>query len=163
MKRLDLRKARLSDVAAIAALVNGYAEDGKMLRRSHAEVALAIDDYVVVANERGRVMACGALREYSPSAAEVSSIAVSREATGQGLGRIVVRAVERLAMQRGYRDVFLITVCPEFFEGLGYVVVERALYPEKVCGHAVSLAECGDCTKLCMWRALEEEAAARAA
>jgi amino-acid N-acetyltransferase len=158
-----MRKARPGDAAEIAALVNGYAGEGKMLRRAPDDVRLAIDDYVVLADARGRVVACGALREYSPSVAEVSSIAVSRAATGRGLGSVVVRAVERLAVQRGYRDVFLITVCPDFFASLGYVVVDRALYPEKVCGHAVSLAACDECTKLCMWRELVDAEALVAA
>ncbi|HEU4563536.1 MAG TPA: GNAT family N-acetyltransferase [Gemmatimonadaceae bacterium] len=162
-KGLAMRKARLGDVAEIAALVNGYADDGKMLHRTLDQVALSLDDYVVAVDARGRILACGALREYSPSVAEVSSIAVARAAQGRGLGSHIVHAVEALARRRGYRDVFLITVCPEFFETLGYVVVERALYPEKVCGHAVSLAACEECTKLCMWRDLAAGAEAREA
>ena len=149
-----VRKARPADVDAIAALVSGFAADGLMLPRTPDEVALALDDYVVAADERGRVLACGALREYSPSVAEVSSIAVLREAQGRGLGRRVVEAVEQLARRRGYRDVFLITVSPGFFTALGYAAVDCARYPEKVCGHAVSLADCRECEKVCMWREL---------
>ena len=72
-----------------------------MLRRTPEMVALAIDDYVVAVDRRGRILACGALKEYSPSVAEVAAIAVSREAQGNGLGRAIVRAVEALAIKRG--------------------------------------------------------------
>ena len=154
MNRVTVRYARAVDVHQIATLVNGYADEGLMLPRTPEEVALALDDYIVVADARGRVLACGALREYSPSAAEISSIAVVPDAQGRGLGALVVREVEALARRRGFHDVFLITVGPRFFARLGYTVVDRALYPEKICPHDVSLAHCRTCTKLCMWRDL---------
>ena len=154
MNRVTVRRARPGDVHEIAALVNGYAGEGLMLPRTPDEVALQLDDYVVVADPCGRVLACGALREYSPSVAEISSIAVEPDAQGRGLGALVVREVEALARRRGFHDVFLITLCPHFFARLGYTVVDRALYPEKICPHDVSLARCRTCTKVCMWRDL---------
>ncbi|HJU88289.1 MAG TPA: GNAT family N-acetyltransferase [Gemmatimonadaceae bacterium] len=158
-----IRKACAADVPAIADLVNGYADEQVMLPRTPEDVALALDDYVVAADRRGRVLACGALREYSPSVAEVVSIAVAREAQGQGLGRAVVSRVEELARVRGYVDVFLVTVTPAFFESLGYVCVARASYPEKRCRHEVSMAECAHCEKVCMWRPVTVAALERAA
>lgn len=160
---LVVRKARPADVPAIASLVNGYAGERKMLPRTPQQVALALDDYMVATDEAGRLLACGALREYSPSAAEVSSIAVAREAKGRGLGRDIVRAVEALARKRGFDDVFLFTVCPEFFAALGYTVVNRGRYPEKICPHRLSIAHCEGCEKLCMWRMLRDDALHQAA
>ncbi|MDQ3698178.1 MAG: GNAT family N-acetyltransferase [Gemmatimonadota bacterium] len=161
MTTLAVRKARLADVPEIAALVDGYAREQKMLARSIEQVTLTLDDYLVAIDAHGRIRACGALCEYSPSVAEVASIAVARDAQGCGLGRHMVQAVESLARRRGYGDVFLITVCPTFFATLGYAVVDRALYPEKVCGHALSLAACDVCEKLCMWRAVHRVTQAR--
>src|SRR5437868_1819544 len=77
-----------------------------MLRRTPEQVALAIDDFVVAVDERGRIAACGALKEYSPSVAEVAAIAVAPEAQGNGLGREIVSAIESLAMKRGVMHVF---------------------------------------------------------
>ena len=102
-----------------------------LLPRSAAEIALAVDDYVVAADARGRMVACGALRAYSPSLAELVSLAVAREAHGRGLGRLVVAEVERLAVRRGYESLFAHTVAPAFFEAVGYDRVDRAQYPEK--------------------------------
>ncbi len=135
MQRLTSRRARparVSDAAAIAELVNGFAAEGLMLPRTVEMIALAIDDYVVITNDRGRLRACGALREYSPSVAEVAAIAVARDAQGLGLGREVVRAVEALAIRRGIGEVFALTLAPGLFEALGYGVVDRAAYPEKM-------------------------------
>lgn len=153
-----VRKARQADVSAIAALVSGYADERKMLPRTPEQIALALDDYMVATDEADRLLACGALREYSPSAVEVASIAVSRAARGRGLGRDIVEAVEGLARKRGFDDVFLFTICPEFFATLGYVVVSRGQYPEKICPHRRSIAHCDGCEKLCMWRMLRDDA-----
>ena len=95
-------------------------------------ISLAIDDYVVVQGPSGEILACGALKEYSPSVAEIAAIAVSRDARGQGLGRAIVHAVEELARMRGIYDVFALTLQPEFFAAIGYQRVDRARYPEKI-------------------------------
>jgi amino-acid N-acetyltransferase len=118
-------------VADIAALVNAYAAEEILLPRTAAQVALAIDDYVVATDAHGRLLACGALREYSPSLAELVSLAVAREAHGRGLGRLVVAHVERLALQRGFTTIFAHTLNPSFFEAVGYEAMDRELFPEK--------------------------------
>jgi amino-acid N-acetyltransferase len=154
MSAIRIRGARPADVPAIAMLVNGFAEERVMLPRSLDSVAMALDDYVVGVDERGRVLACGALREYSPSVAEVASIAVARDRQGEGIGRAIVERVHALAVMRGYREVFLVTVTPAFFEALGYSTVPRHAYPEKQCAHALSMAACDVCEKVCMRRSL---------
>jgi amino-acid N-acetyltransferase len=126
-----VRRARLADVGSISALVNGFAAEDVMLPRTPEQVALALDDYVVATDAHGRVLACGALREYSPSLAELVSLAVAREAHGRGLGRLIVAAVERLAVARGFTSIFAHTLTPAFFENVGYDEVDRRLYPEK--------------------------------
>jgi amino-acid N-acetyltransferase len=143
------RKAHAGDVEAIAALVNGFAADDIMLPRTPEQVLAAIDSYVVVRDVRGRVLACAALREYSPSLAELVSVAVAREAHGRGLGSVVVAAIERLAVKRGFDGVFAHTQSPGFFEAVGYVGVDRALFPEKQARPTTS----------CVWKGFAEEKA----
>ena len=93
-----IRRARSTDAGCISALNNLFADKALMLRRSPEMISLAIDDYVVAVDAGGRLLACGALKEYSPSVAEVAAIAVATEAHGQGLGRRIVSEVERLAL-----------------------------------------------------------------
>ena len=112
---LFVRRARQQDAATISHLNNTFASEGQMLPRSPDVIALAIDDYIVVQNGAGEVLACGALKEYSPSVAEVAAVTVSREAHGKGLGRAIVTAVEALARKRGIYDVFALTLQPDFF------------------------------------------------
>ena len=126
-----VRRATAADAWAISALVGGYAAEDVMLPRTPEQVLAAVDDYVVATDAHGRLLACAALREYSPSLAELVSLAVAREAHGRGLGRVMVAAVERLAAKRGFASVFAHTLSPCFFEAVGYVLVDRRKYPEK--------------------------------
>ena len=155
---LMVRRARPQDAAAITRLNNTFANEGQMLKRSPEVIALAIDDYVVVQNASGELLACGALKEYSPSVAEVAAIAVSREAHGKGLGKAIVRAVEDLARKRGIYDVFALTLQPEFFAAIGYQRVDRARYPEKIRRDCLGCARRFACNEICFARNLLAEA-----
>lgn len=127
-----VRGAVASDVADIHALVARHAESGTLLPRTVDEIAAAIDDYVVVADGHGRVMACAALQEYSPSLGEVSSVVVAPQAQGMGLGSIAVRAIEAMARRRGVDELFALTLADGFFDSLGYERCAIARYPEKL-------------------------------
>lgn len=158
MSDVIFRPARATDAASIAALVGAYAAEGIMLPRTADDVLLAIDDYIVAVNRHDRVLACGAVREYSPSLAEVSAIAVAREAHGRGVGSRIVHAVEALARRRGIVEVFALTLAPRFFEELGYRTVERAQYPEKVRRDCTGCARRFGCVEVCVQRRLHEGA-----
>ena len=155
---LFVRRARPADAAAISRLNNTFADDGQMLTRSPETIALAIDDYVLVQDAAGALLACGALKEYSPSVAEVAAIAVSKEAHGRGLGRAIVGAVERLACMRGIHDVFALTLQPEFFSAIGYERVDRARYPEKIRRDCLGCARRFACNEICFARNLLADA-----
>jgi N-acetylglutamate synthase-like GNAT family acetyltransferase len=121
-------------------------------------VELAIDDYVVGVDPWGRVVACGALKEYSPSVAEVAAIAVSRDVHGQGVGRAIVAAVEALAVKRGTFDVFALTLQPAFFAAIGYQRVDRARYPEKIRRDCLACARRFACDEFCFAKNLQVDA-----
>lgn len=120
-----------ADAADIAELVSAYAAEGLLLPRSAEDIEEAIEDYVVVVDTHDRVRGCAALHSYSPSIAEVASVAVERSSHGSGLGGLVVRAVEAMARQRGHREVFAVSRAERFFDSLGYGAADLAWYPEK--------------------------------
>ncbi|MFL5582082.1 MAG: GNAT family N-acetyltransferase [Gemmatimonadaceae bacterium] len=157
--RVVIRPACPADVQAIVLLVNQYAAEKVMLARTPESVLLALHDFVVAVDAHGRVLACAALKEYSPSLAEVASVAVTRAAHGKGLGRQVVAAVERLAARRGITEVFALTLTPGFFEAVGYAVTDVARYPEKRRRDCASCARRHACDEICVTKDL---AAARA-
>jgi N-acetylglutamate synthase-like GNAT family acetyltransferase len=155
-----IRKARPGDGAAIAQLIAEYAAEALMLRRTPAMVELAIDDYVVATDRRDRIVGCGALKEYSPSVAEVAAIAVSRDVHGCGVGRAIVAAVERLAAKRDIYDLFALTLQPAFFSAVGYHRVDRARYPEKIRRDCLGCARRFACNEICFAKNLRVEAIA---
>lgn len=152
-----VRRARPQDAVAIARLINSFAAEGQMLMRTPEMVSLAIDDYVVAQGPMGRLLACGSLKEYSPSVAEVAAIAVSRDAHGHGLGRAIVARVEELARMRGIYDVFALTLQPAFFAAIGYERVDRARYPEKIRRDCLSCVRRFACNEICFAKNLMVE------
>ena len=127
-----VRPSTMGDVGDIHELVTVNAERGLVLPRTTDDIAAAIDDYITVADGHGRVMACAALQEYSPSLAEVGSVAVSDQARGQGLGSMAVLGVEAVARRRGIGELFALTLADRFFESLGYRRSALDRYPEKL-------------------------------
>jgi amino-acid N-acetyltransferase len=150
------RSARPHDIPAIVSLIDRYAAERIMLRKTPEAIALALDDFVVAVDGHGRLLGCGAVREYSPSVAEVSSVAVAPAAQGLGVGSAVVRRVERLARARGISELFALTTTPSFFRSLGYRVVDRTLFPEKIRRDCVSCALRSACAEICVYRALAD-------
>jgi N-acetylglutamate synthase-like GNAT family acetyltransferase len=155
-----IRRAKAGDAQQIANLIAVFAAEALMLRRTPEMVELAIDDYVVGVDASGKVVACGALKEYSPSVAEIAAIAVSRDVHGAGVGRAIVNAVEMLAFKRGVYDVFALTLQPAFFAAIGYQRVDRARYPEKIRRDCLACTRRFACNEICFAKNLRLEAIA---
>jgi N-acetylglutamate synthase-like GNAT family acetyltransferase len=157
-----IRRARPDEAEAISRLIAVFADEAVMLRRTPEMVELAIDDYVVAVTRRGAIVGCGALKEYSPSVAEIAAIAVSREVHGCGVGKAIVGAVETLALKRGIFDVFALTLQPAFFSAIGYQRVDRARYPEKIRRDCLGCTRRFACNEICFAKNLRVEALAAA-
>jgi amino-acid N-acetyltransferase len=127
-----VRHATRSDVGQIWELVAQYAAQGLMLPRTVDQILSRIDNYVVAADASGRVAACAALEEYSPSLGEVSSVAVAPAHHGKGLGTQVVLGVERLARARNIEELFALSLTDDFFLALDYKPTTISRYPEKL-------------------------------
>jgi amino-acid N-acetyltransferase len=127
-----VRRAVRGDAGPILELVEQYAAQGLMLPRTFEQVAGRIDSYVVATDAAGHIVACAALEEYSPSLAEVSSVAVAPSHHGRGLGTQVVLGVERLARARDIEELFALSLTDNFFLSLSYKPTTISRYPEKL-------------------------------
>ncbi|MGI8402897.1 MAG: GNAT family N-acetyltransferase [Gemmatimonadaceae bacterium] len=130
--RTTVRRAVRADAQQILELVAQYAAQGLMLPRTLDQIATRIDNYVVAVEQSGRVAACAALEEYSPSLAEVASVAVAPAHHGKGLGSQVVLGVERLARARNIEELFALSLTDNFFLSLSYSPTAISRYPEKL-------------------------------
>ena len=137
---IGIRPARITDVEAMQALINGYAREDRMLERSRDFLLEHVRDFFV-ADDRGRLLGCCALAVLTPDLAEIRSLAVVDEASGRGVGRALVAACVSEARRLGLRRVFALTLVPGFFERCGFTLTSLGRLPEK------SSSECPVCPK----------------
>ena len=146
----SIQSARWDDAPAIAALNNIFAPDGLTLSRTATFVAERIDGYRVARGADGQIVGCVAVDDYSPSLGELISLAVAPEAQGRGLGRRLVEEAERVARQRGYDELFAVSLADGLFLGLGWQETSIVRYPEKQARYRlVSRSELGIGRKFC--------------
>ncbi|MGZ8412483.1 MAG: GNAT family N-acetyltransferase [Gemmatirosa sp.] len=136
MDAIIIGPAADTDAPAIAALNNIYAPDGLTLPRTPAFVASHIDSYRVARDAQGSVVGCVAVDEYAPSLAELVSLAVAPEAQGHGLGKRLIAEAERVARQRGYAELFAVSLADTLFLGMGFGQSSISEYPEKQARYA---------------------------
>jgi amino-acid N-acetyltransferase len=139
-----LRKARMGDIEAIYALVNGYGREGVMLPRSRAELYDALRDFLV-ADRGGELVGCAALTIQWDNLAEIKSLAVAREHQRRGIGRRLVRSCLAEARRLGITKVFALTTTPDFFAGIGFEPVSRETLPHKIWSDCVRCPKFPDC------------------
>lgn len=139
---VTVRTARLSDVAQIETLINGFADRQLMLHKTQVQLSRTFREFVVALDAGGRLLGCAALRVYTPQLAELGSLAVDENAHGLGVGRKLVAAVEEEAARHGIGTVFALTLQDVFFHKQGYRTVPKEMFPLKVW------ADCRGCAKL---------------
>lgn len=119
------------DIADIAALNNRFTSEGLTLPRSEVFVWQHLADYRVLRDGEGRVIGCVCIDEYSPSLAELVSLAVDPAYQGRGYGKLLVAAAVDLARRRGYQELFAVSFADELFLKCGFQRVRIENYPEK--------------------------------
>ncbi|HVZ47588.1 MAG TPA: GNAT family N-acetyltransferase [Gemmatimonadaceae bacterium] len=121
-----------TDIAGIVALNNSFAPQGLTLPRTPDFVYAHLADYRVIRDADGGIVACAGLDEYSPSIAEIISLAVSEDEQGLGHGKSLIAATERLARARGYDEVFSVSYSDDLFLACGFEHAPLTAYPEKI-------------------------------
>jgi amino-acid N-acetyltransferase len=145
-----IRPALPSDVRAVRALVEPYAEARILLAKELGGYFEAVQEFLVadVAAEGAppHVVGCGALHVLWDDLAEIRTLAVGPERRGTGVGhRLVVALLER-ARALGLRRVFCLTFEVAFFERHGFRAIEGTpvtpdVYTELLRSHDDGVAE----------------------
>lgn len=128
---VTVQKAKLRDIPDIVALINAYAANGQMLPRTEFEMSENIRDFSV-AYDHGKLVGCAALHFYTPTMAEVRSLAVAPDLQRSGIGRSLVKGLEAEARENDLEAIFAFTYAPVFFARMGFSQVERGELPLKV-------------------------------
>ncbi len=153
----EIRKAWLSDIPSLLALINSYATNGIMLPRTEFEMAENIRDFTV-AVEDGRVIGCGALHFYTPTSGEVRSLAVEPGEKTKGIGRRLVESLESDARAHDLQALFAFTYVPGFFEKLGFEEVDRGELPLKAWKDCLRCPKFQACDEIAMLKRLKPDA-----
>lgn len=148
-----VRKATMRDIPAMLRLINSYAAKGIMLPRTELDLAENIRDFSVgySANE---LAGCGALHYYTPTSAEVRSLAVATQLKGEGIGRALVESLESEAMESGLEAIFAFTYVPGFFRKLGFSEVQRGDLPLKAWKDCMRCPKFHCCDEIAMLKSL---------
>jgi amino-acid N-acetyltransferase len=96
------------------------------------------------------LLGCVALGVLWSDLAEVKSLAVAEDAQNQGIGEQLVRACLQEAKKLGLPTVFCLTRRPEFFERLGFSLLEKEQLPLKVWGECYRCPKYPDCDEVAL-------------
>ena len=153
---IAVKPATLRDIPELLALINSYASQQIMLPRTEFEMAENIRDFVI-AREGDQLVGCGALHFYTPTSAEVRSLAVDPTRKTGGIGRRIVEELERDAERNGLESLFAFTYVAGFFRKLGYREVDRGELPLKAWKDCLRCPKFQACDEIAMLKRLRPE------
>src|SRR5262245_14981574 len=107
-------RAAITDAQAICDLIHTFARKGEMLPRTMSEVYQNLRDFYVVHDNKGTLVACGALHILWADLAEIKSLAVREDQQGRRLGARIVEACLGEARGIGIETAFALTYRPGF-------------------------------------------------
>lgn len=145
-----IRKARMADVKGIHSLIAEYAKKGDMLPRSLADIYENLRDYFVFLGNDGELVGSAAIHIMWEDLAEVRSLAVREGRMRRGVGTQLVESCISEAIMLGIARVFALTYKPEFFEKLGFHVVDKAELPQKIWADCLKCSKFPDCDEVAL-------------
>ena len=138
---ITIRPAQPGDVDAIFELLELYTASGIVLKRSKEDISGYLANFIV-AVVNGSVCGCCAARDFGNNLLEVRSLVVSPVCQGKGVGKKLVSSIiEKLDLERSVWRLFTLTLQVDFFKSLGFSVVEKEIFPEKIW------SDCSKCPK----------------
>lgn len=150
---ISTRKARMNDIPAILALINGYAAKEIMLPRTEFELSEFIRDFTIV-HKKEQFIGCAGLHFYGPTIAEVRSLAVDPGSKGTGAGRLLMTAIDDEAKAFDLQALFAFTYVPEFFSKMGYNLVDRSELPLKAWKDCLRCPKFQACDEIAVLKSL---------
>jgi argininosuccinate lyase / amino-acid N-acetyltransferase len=157
-----LRRAQLEDVPGITGIMASYVAQGILLPRPVSELYQCVREFHV-AEHRGQIVACAALRILWDDLGEVRSLAVRPDYHGKGLGAQLTRCVIDDARAFNLPRVIALTREVEFFESCGFTVLSRDVLPRKVWTDCVRCPKRHACDEVAVVLDLQAGATAAAA
>jgi amino-acid N-acetyltransferase len=127
-----------------------------MIRRSLGELYESIREFIVAADQEGKVLGCAAVHVFWEDLAELKCLAVSESMHGHGVGRRLVDACWMAGRELEIASVFTLTYVPEFFEKCGYHRIEKTELPHKIWNECVRCPLFPNCQEVALIRTAAE-------
>ena len=141
----QVRKATITDIPQMHALLNEYARSQLMLPRSLGELYENMRDFVVADGESDKVIACGALHVVWKDLCEIKCLAVSKDHQKKGIGTALVKRLLAEGRRLKLKRVFCLTYRGPFFERFGFRPVSKDSLPHKVWSECIQCPQFPDC------------------
>ncbi len=148
-----IRKVWISDVKEIYKLLSIFSDRGEILPRSLSEIYDNVRDYCVCCHgEQKAIVGTCAVHVSWEDLAEIRSLAVEDRFAKRGIGRKLVESCIAEARELGIHRVFVLTYKKEFFEKLGFHLVDKASLPHKIWADCLKCVKFPDCDETAMMR-----------
>ncbi|MBM3249043.1 MAG: N-acetyltransferase [Candidatus Omnitrophica bacterium] len=150
-----ISKANLQHAKDIHKLINFYAQRDLMLPRSLNEIYENIRDYWIWL-ENDKVIGTVALHIVGwNDLAEIKSLAVESENHKKGIGKKLVSSCIEEAKKLGIKKVFALSFVPDFFNKIGFSVVDKKEFPHKIWAECCNCPKFPDCGEVALIKNLE--------
>ena len=150
-----IRKAWVLDVKNIHKLLSTFSDRGEILPRSLSEIYDNLRDYCIFCDEKQKtIIGTCAVHITWEDLAEIRSLAVKEEFTKRGIGRKLVERCIAEARELGIHRVFVLTYKREFFEKVGFHLVDKSSLPHKIWADCLKCVKFPDCDETAMSKTL---------
>ncbi len=140
LQSIIIESARKEDAYKIPELLAPWVARQIVLPRSAQDILEYLENFLVA--RRGDDLAgVVAVRDFGDGLNEIRSLAVASGFEGAGLGSAMVQAAIVMARKRHAKRIFALTMRPRLFQRLGFKIVDKELFPQKVW------SDCSKCPK----------------
>lgn len=146
---IHFRKANMSDIESMAALIKEYADQGLMLHRTLSSMYQRLRDYTVV-EKNGIIVGLGGLHILWSDLAEICSLAIRPRHTRQNLGKRLVEHLLAEGRKLQIEKIFALTFQPLFFEKCGFTYIDKKELPQKVWTECINCPHFPDCNEIAL-------------
>lgn len=119
MPELEMRAARLDDVAGVLELIAPFVSQRKLLPRDRADIERLIPHGFVV-EVASQIVGFAAVEIYSRKLAEIQTLAVATPFQRRGLARRLIQLCVQRARDNGVQELMAITSSESLFREFGF-------------------------------------------
>ena len=154
MEKIEIRSAESGDLSRLTSLCSelGYLSDSEQIMYRLERIQSSDSDIVYVAvdntNVVGWIHVFGSLRLESDPFAEIGGLIVSSEHRKKGIGKLLINAAEKWALEKDYSKIRVRSRtkridAKRFYEREGYKIIKEQNVFEKTTGMNLFLCQPG--------------------